>query len=270
MSHPLPGSERECPSCGSANVPTSAYCAQCGAHLRAAVAPQPGGSAAARGPDWDNLKVELSAGFRRYWPGIILIGLMALFDYRLKGDAWFTILAGGGASLALLLVGRLKQFLEPVLTLIPQRFVGPALTAGPAALLYLVRWKGTQSDGSALLTCAVIIGFSFAVAANRDKLNERLGPFFEARNRLLPRAVRFILVAVVPVFLTFLLVHRDLSDIGALLGGTTSSPRAPSAGNTELMIVLSAIVSAAVVFLLLNEPPPPRDGSSSAPGRPNA
>jgi preprotein translocase subunit SecG len=202
----------------------------------------------------ERVRSEFVAGLRRFWPALILVALMALFDYHLKGQLWFTLLAGGGASMAMLFYSRFQRLIEPLIQSVPSGFIRPLLTAVPVAFLYLARWKGTQDDSSALLTAVVIVGFAFLVAMYRQQINERLTPFYIERNRLLSRPVRMALVFVVPILLTFLLVHRNLGDVGALLGGTTSSPRSPAGGNEGFMIVVTTALSACAVFLLLNEP----------------
>jgi len=217
----------------------------------------------------ERIRSELVEGLRRRWPALLLIALTALFDYHLKGQLWFTLLAGGGASMALLFFGRFQRMIEPLTQSIPPGFVRPLLTAVPVAILYLSRWKGTQDDSSALLTAAIIVGFAFFVARYREEINQRLAPFYAERNRLLSRPVRMVLVFVVPIFLTFLLVHRNLGDIGALLGGTTSSPKSPAGGGTGFMIVLTTALSACAVFLLLNEPASHPEQSGGSSGRAN-
>jgi hypothetical protein len=225
------------------------FCVHCGARLSSPLE-QPGTGPKPAGTLLD----EALAGCRRFWPALAMVAYLGYFDYRMHGSLISTVLLGGLAAAPMLFWARVRPFLDQLEALIPARFLRPVVVGIPAALLYMARWKGTQDDTSAFLTAVVIGGFGFLVAVYRPRLNALLAPLYRRRNRVLPRPLRLVLVFALPILLTFLIVHRNLGDIGAVLGGKTSSPRSPTAGSSELAIVVATVLSASAAFVLLNDP----------------
>lgn len=242
------GEGPRCGGCGGALPADGLFCTGCGA--RAPGAPGPGEES----PQFRGLLDEALAGLRRFWPALTMIAYLGFFDYRMHGSIIATVLLGGLAALPCLFFRRVQPLVGALQDLIPNRFLWPAIVGLPAAVLYVARWKGTQSDTSALLTAATIGASGFLIANWRSRINRVAAPFYQRRDRVLPRVLRLALVLVLPLLLTFLLVHRDLGDIGAVFGGTTKSPRSPAAGSTELAILVTTVLSASAAFLLLNEP----------------
>lgn len=243
-----------CPRCGRENRPSAGFCTACGQALGAAAVQgnrEGGGSL-----DWRRLVGEARAGARRFWPLLGLLGMAGLFDFRMNGQIWFPIIFGGVAALAVVFMRRVQSRLKVLEQIMPARFVGPVLAGASVAVVYLIRWTGTQGGFSSVVTALLIAGFGIVTGLYRSQINRFLTPFYEARNRYLPKLVRMGLMFVLPVFLTFLIAHGSLSDIGALFGGSTDSPSAASTGGAGFRILLTAVLSAVSVYLLLNEPQP--------------
>lgn len=189
---------------------------------------------------------------RRLWPVLALIGFLGYFDFKSNGSAATSIVLVALGVIPVLLRSVVTRWFRPLAENlgIPVRFRRPAAVVVPLVVLYFARLKGTQSGGSAFLTMAFVSAFTFLMAARRQQIQAKLGSFYETRDRLLPRVVRVILVVAIPIFLTFLLAHGSLGDIGALFGGETRHSQTPGGGR----IFITAVLSAGTGFLLLDEP----------------
>ena len=242
-----------CATCGRENLPSAAFCVGCGQALVSTG--QPGAQRAAREPtDRRRLVDEALGGARRLWPALGLIGLAGLFDFHLNGQVWFPLIVGGAGAAIVVFARRLQAQTKVLNQFMPARFVTPVLASVTAALLYLIRWSGTQGNASSLLTALLIAGFGIGTTSYRTQINSFLTPVYEVRDRYLPKPVRIALMFVVPVFLTFLIAHQNLGDIGALFGASTGSPRSPATTGGGFRILLTTVLSASLVFVLLNEP----------------
>ena len=138
----------------------------------------------------------------------------------------------------------------PAIARIPE----PVRTIGLAAipLLYFsLRGRGTSGAGGLVL----VVGLAVVVAIQLfgPALDRSLARFYEARNRVLPRWLRMLLVPLVAIVVTFLLIHGSLGDLPAMFGGTTRAPASP-AGRQGLFLV-GVLLSAAAGILLLREAP---------------
>lgn len=60
-----------------------------------------------------------------------------------------------------------------------------------AALIYVTRWRGQQTQGAAIVTVASPLALGFALTAGRRRIDERLSSFYDWRNRVRPRGLRF-------------------------------------------------------------------------------
>ena len=204
---------------------------------------------------------DLGAGARRSWPALALIGYLAYFDFRLKGNALFSLLLAAAAAAPLLLRAtlgsRVRNSIGAMSRAVPPRYRGLVVAGLPVTLLYLTRWKGTQSSGAALLSVAIPLGAGAFVAANRERLDVTLAPFYRRRNAVLPKAARVPLAIALPIVLSFAVAHGSLADLPAFFGGTTNTFAMP--GNRTLALLATVALSAACAFLLLNDPPSPRD-----------
>lgn len=198
-----------------------------------------------------SLAEEAITGARRAWPALALLGYVGLYDSKLHGSS-STLTVFLPMAAAMVFRGRIQPHLKGIVEAVPAAFRGPVLAGIPIAVMYLTRWKGTQSDGAAYLTAGLPLALSFVVSARREQLNAKLAGFYRARNQVLPRPIRLALVFVVPTVLAFGVAHGNLGDIGALFGSQTTTSATPT-GNG---IVISAVLSATIVFLLLNEPSP--------------
>src|SRR3990170_2288630 len=104
-----------------------------------------------------------------------------------------TIVVCGLALVPILFHRTLAPIAQPLLTKIPQRFRGLTMVGVPAALIYVTRWRGTQTQGDAIVTVGLPLALGFVLIAARPLIDERLGSFYERRNRVLPRGARFAL-----------------------------------------------------------------------------
>jgi hypothetical protein len=83
------------------------------------------------------------------------------------------------------------------------------------------------------------------------RIDQRLANFYARRNRVLPRALRAVLAVVIPILVSFIVIHGSLKALPVLFGGTTNSS-APASGRTGLFI-LGTLLSGVAAFLLLRE-----------------
>jgi hypothetical protein len=204
--------------------------------------------------DRSALAEEIRQGLERSWPVLAMVGFLAYFDWTLNGQIIVTFLLAAVAYAPSLFARRLAPHFAQLRKSVPwppavQRIVAVGV---PLIVMYLTRWRGTQPIGPAIVTVAAPLGLALAVATQRKTLGPRLAPFYEARNRVLPRGARFALVFVVAILSTFIFAHGSLTDLGAFFGGQTTTPRA--VGDSNVGIVLSGVVSGIGAFLLLDEP----------------
>lgn len=200
---------------------------------------------------------DVRASAKRFWPILAGLAFAAYFDWRTRSDRLVTVLLAGGVASIFLFTKALAPVLQPIKSItsqIPDR-LRPVVIAGvPLFLLYFFRWRGNQGGLQAMLTMVATVGLGFLIASNRKRIDKKLTPFYRARDRVLPKPVRLVLVFLIPILTAFLIAHGNLGDIGALFGGETKVSR-PSQGSPGYLIALSALISMVGVFLLLNEAP---------------
>jgi hypothetical protein len=207
---------------------------------------------AQRGIDVGKLAREAATSAKRLWPAVALVLYGGYFDKRVH-DSWGgTIVVCGLALVPILFHRTLAPIARPLLAKVPKKFRGLTLVGIPAALIYITRWRGTQTQGTAIVTVGLPLALGFVLIAARPRIDERLASFYERRDRVLPRGARFALVLVIPVVLTFAIAQRSLSDIGAFFGGQTKANRPVNQAGTRILI--TAILSTIFGFVLLNEP----------------
>jgi hypothetical protein len=185
--------------------------------------------------------------------GLVLIAWFAYLDWILHREAAFVIIFGLVAAGVVVwkreIIDRLN--LGPNLAQVPVQ-LKPVIAAVPGIAYFLARGQGTSGAGGVVLvSMLLVIG---AGAFLGPAIDVRLRPVYDARNRILPLPVRMALGIIVPVLLSFLLIHGSLSDLPALFGGTTKTARSPA--GLEGRFLLATLLSAAVGWLLLRQAPP--------------
>jgi hypothetical protein len=208
---------------------------------------------AKKGLDLGALAREAALSAKRLWPAVALVLYAGYFDKKVHRNWTGTVLICGIALVPILFHRSLGPIARPWLAKIPAKSRGLIVVGIPAALIYITRWRGQQTQGAAIVTVALPLALGFALTAGRERIDERLAPFYERRNRVLPRAARFGLVLAIPVVLTFAIAQRSLSDIGAIFGGQTKASRPVNQAGGRILI--TALLSTALGFVLLNEPP---------------
>jgi hypothetical protein len=208
---------------------------------------------AKKGLDVGALAREAALSAKRLWPAVALVAYAGFFDKKIHRDWWGTIIISVVALVPILFHRSLGPIARPFLSKIPAKSRGLVVVGIPAALVYITRWRGQQTQGAAIVTVGLPLALGFALTAGRERIDVRLASFYERRNRVLPRALRFVLVLAIPVVLTFAIAQRSLSDIGAIFGGQTKAARPVNQAGGRILI--TALLSTAIGFVLLNEPP---------------
>jgi hypothetical protein len=80
-----------------------------------------------------------------------------------------------------------------------------------------------------------------------------LNQFYEARNRIIPGAIRPLAMVGLSLFITFALIHGNLLDIKILFGATASKVGSPSFGGAFITVVVNIVIG----YLMLHEPARP-------------
>jgi hypothetical protein len=202
------------------------------------------------------------------WAGLLYVAVFAWLDWISHRDLLFLIVgvamvvavlfspeilaeasrASGGRYAGL--VGRIQGF-RTTLQQIPP-VLRPFLSAVPGLLYLLLRGSGTAPPEMGVSVAVVVIGLLVVATVAETQLDRRLQPWYFVRSRV-PRAIRFVVAPVIAIALAFLIVHQNLGDLPAVIGGSTSSPRSP-ADVSVVMFVIAAALSAIASYLLLHEP----------------
>ncbi len=197
-----------------------------------------------------------SANARRFAYPLVLIALAAYFDFRLKGEPLSTLVIVAVALVPILLAQRPRPVARDLFGWVPPRYRALFAAAVPVAFLYLTRWRGQQDLWASLLVIGVPIGLGVLTVRHRGRLDRLVAPFAKARDRVLPRWACMVLATVVPLVLVFWLVHRNLSDIGALFGDRTANRSAVNSEGTAPRMIFATALSTVIAYLLLAEPRP--------------
>ena len=157
----------------------------------------------------------------------------------------------GGIVVALILFGREigeRTGLAEATKQIPPK-VRPVLMALPPTLWFAIRGEGTSGAGIAMIFASLAL--VAAVSFFGPQIDAALVGFYAARNRLLPRGLRLVLVIVLPVLISLIIVHGSLEALPVLFQGTTDSPK--SAQGQAGTIVFASLMSAVAALLLMRE-----------------
>jgi hypothetical protein len=195
-------------------------------------------------------RAELWRRVKDIWFPLVLFGLIAYLDF-LTHRSWAFILVGGGLALgAILFRGEIAKRvgLGQLLALVPA-WLRPVLAAVPAVLWFVIRGQGTSGAGLSVTvtTLALVLG----IGVLGPSLDRALGGFYRGRDRMLPRRLRMLLAAVLPIVVGFGVIHGSLKAIPVLFGGTTSSPA--GAADRPGMYVVGTLLSGVLAFLLMRE-----------------
>ena len=238
-----------CATCGRENPTTGAFCTGCGARLSEAVAtasaPPPTPVAPPAQP------VSLPGQLVGSWLPLVYLVLVGYFDY-ISHREWVPLLLMGGAAIGAILYRKaIYAFMRPLGELIPERWF-PVLLAGlPALLYFMTRGSGTLSSSGVLLIAVMLGALIFGVVTRGEAVDRALQPWYELRDRLLPKVVRLLAPPFLAIFLSFAIAQGTLSDFDAMFGGTTDKAAIPSTGK----ILIATVLTVVVTFLLAREAP---------------
>jgi hypothetical protein len=197
--------------------------------------------------------VDVSAIGRRAraaWKPLLIVGLLTWLDARIKGPVVLSVSVGlvvaGVVVFWPQIVHALK--LEQVVERIPSR-AKPLLAATPPLVWFAVR-GGEVASGT-----WTVIAASVAVTAAPwligPALDPRLGGFYAARDRAIPRTLRVVLVLLVALLVAALVVYGSFAALpGAFFGSTDATP----AGARTVRLLIGTLLVGVAGFLLLREP----------------
>ena len=238
-----------CATCGRENPSTSAFCTGCGARLSpagltASALPPPAAAAPAR-------PLSIPDQLLRSWLPIVYLVLVGYFDY-ISHREWGALLLMGGAAVGAILYRQvIYGFMRPLGQIVPERWF-PVLLAGVPGLLYfLTRGSGTLDSSGVLLIALMLGALIFGMVTRGEAVDKTLQPWYELRDRMLPKAVRLLAPPFLAIFLSFAIAQGTLSDFDAMFGGTTDKAAIPSTGKTLIATLFTVVVT----FLLAREAP---------------
>jgi len=236
-----------CATCGRENPSTGIFCSGCGARLSppdAAGAPPPPGPASLQ-------SVSIPDQLIRSWLPLVYLVLVGYFDY-ISHREWVPLLLMGGAAIGAILYRQaIYAFLRPLGQLVPEHWF-PVLLAGlPALLYFMTRGSGTLSSSGVLLIAVMLGALIFGVVTRGEAVDRALQPWYELRDRLLPKVVRLVAPPFLAIFLSFAIAQGTLGDFDAMFGGTTDKAAIPSTSK----ILIATLLTVVVTFLLAREAP---------------
>jgi len=240
-----------CATCGRDNPETSAFCTGCGARLSPAAATSGQPAPPPPPPAASFSSVSIPDQLVRSWLPLVYLVLVGYFDY-ISHRQWGAVLLMGGAAVGAILYRQaIYGFMRPLGQFVPERWF-PVLLAGVPGLLYfLTRGSGTL-DSSGVLLIALMLGvLIFGVVTRGEAVDKALLPWYELRDRLLPKAVRLLAPPFLAIFLSFAIAQGTLTDFDAMVGGTTDKAAIPSTGK----ILIATLFTVVVTFLLAREAP---------------
>ncbi len=120
-----------------------------------------------------------------------------------------------------------------------------------APLYFLVRGAGTYEGAGGLIMLMLATGAVLSLCA--PLLDRLLAPLYVLRDRTMNRYSVIAVSVALPVGISFVVVHGNLLDLPALVGGQTRAPKPPTdmGGRLPTAVILSAVVA----FLLLRDKP---------------
>ena len=240
-----------CATCGRDNPETSAFCTGCGARLSPAAATpaQPSPPPPPATPAFS--AASIPDQLVRSWLPLVYLVLVGYFDY-ISHRQWGALLLMGGAAIgAILFRQAIYGFMRPLGQFVPERWF-PVLLAGVPGLLYfLTRGSGTLDSSGLLLIVLMLGALIFGLVTRGEAVDKTLQPWYEFRDRLLPKAARLLAPPFLAIFLSFAIAQGTLSDFDAMFGGTTDKAAIPSTGK----ILIATLLTVVVTFLLAREAP---------------
>jgi hypothetical protein len=182
---------------------------------------------------------------------LFFVALLAYFDWISHYQTGVAIAIGAAGSIAIVFREQLIDRLgvRPLLDRLPTwaRTILPAI---PALIFVLARGQGTSNAGGSVILASLIV--MVVTVGFRTQIDAKLAGFYAKRNKILPRFLRGVLVAVAPILVGFVIVHGSLADIPAMWGSVTQHAASPAGRGGHIFV--ATIVSAAIGYLLMAEP----------------
>lgn len=198
--------------------------------------------------------IEIMTTIRRalrvHWLPLAYIVMFAWLDWLLHRDIALIILIGTVAIIVTFGWPTIAWRLRIPEHHITRRSRG-VLPALPPLAYFVIRGRGTSGATGIIASLAMlgVVAILFEFWGHFDTL---LTPVYTLRNQFVPRQLRNVLALLLPIILSFLVIHGSLSDLPALIGGRT---RAPQSGyDLGLRLFIGMCVSFASAFLLLRRP----------------
>lgn len=200
-----------------------------------------------------HVRTSLPRRMRAAWFSLTFIAMFAWLDWILHRSPFFVLVVGGGAAAATLYrEGIAERTASGNFTRRLTKLSRALLRSAPALLYFLLRASGTSGLGG-FLAVLVALGAIFGMSRYGGRLDQRLAGFYRVRDRTLSFPSRAAVVMILPIVVGFGIIHGDLTDLPAIVGGTTSSPRRPTSQVPQFFI--GAVLCTAVTILLLRRRP---------------
>jgi len=168
---------------------------------------------------------NLLSRLKRSWFPLLFLALFAWLDWIMHRSLYFILQAGGTVAAIVLLRPEIGQLVRGRFNVRVHPVVTTLLWAAPALIYFYFRGQGTSSAGIPVIIA--VCGTLIVTALFGERIDAALAGYYRVRDRILPPPVAAILVLVVPIVISFAVIHGSLSDLPAFVGGSTESPLSP-------------------------------------------
>jgi len=168
---------------------------------------------------------NLLSRLKQSWFPLLFLALFAWLDWIMHRSLFFIYQVGGFAAAIILLRPEIRQLLGGRINVRLHPVITTLLWAAPALIYFIYRGQGTSAAGVPVVIA--VCGTLIATAAFGEQIDAKLAGYYRVRDRIVPPVLAGILVLVVPILISFAVIHGSLSDLPALLGGSTETPLSP-------------------------------------------
>jgi hypothetical protein len=199
-----------------------------------------------------DVQVELKARIRKDWVAIVFIAVLSWFDWLMHRQIFVLLLLMVGVAAIVLYRQELAERLGIVELLAKLPPWGRALLrAAPALFYFVVRGSGySNSTGIVVTTTLILVA---VITFFGRVIDARLARFYDRRNKALPRAARMLIALGLSIITAFTVIHGAISDLPALIGGSTNHPQPPF--DIAGRFVVGLVLVSALTALLVRERP---------------
>lgn len=196
------------------------------------------------------MATDLWPRVKQSWFPLMFLLLFAWLDWIMHRSILFLLFIGGAAVALVLFRQDIGRVVRARLNVQVHPVASTLLWAAPALLYFLMRGQGTS--GAAIPVILAVCGTLVSTAIFGDRIDAVLSGYYKVRDRILPPVVAAVLVLVLPILISFAVIHGSLSDLPAFFGGSTESPLSPS--GLWFRFFLGTLLATVLTVLLTRRP----------------